>query len=48
MYKALDGQQDRRNWRQALLEELDGWLRLFPEVANKNKGRLAFGSAANA
>ena len=50
MYKALDsgGQQDRRNWRQALLEVLDGWLRLFPEVASKNKGRLSFGSATHA
>ena len=44
MYKALDGQQqDRRNWRPALLEVLDGWLHLFPEVANKNKGRISFG-----
>ena len=28
MCKALDGHQDRRNWRPALLEVLDGWLRL--------------------
>ena len=27
MYKALDGQQDRRKWRLALLEALNGWLR---------------------
>ena len=43
MYKAFDGQQDRRNWRLLLLEALDGWLRLFPEVASKNKGRLRLG-----
>ena len=48
MYKALDGQQDRRNWRQGLLEVLDGWLRLFPEVASQNKGRLSFGSPSDA
>ena len=48
MYKALDGQQDRKNWRQGLLEVLDGGLRLFPEVAIKNKGRLLFGSATHA
>ena len=45
MYKALDGQQDRRNWRPALVEVLDGLLRLFPDVASKRKGRLSFGSA---
>ena len=39
MYKALDGQHDRRNWRLRLLEVLDRWLR---EDANKNKGRLSF------
>ena len=43
MYKAFDGQQDRKNWRLLLLEALDGWLRLFPEVASKNKGRLRLG-----
>ena len=48
MYKALDGQQDRRNWRPSLLEVLDGWLRIFPEVASKNKGGLSFGSAPHA
>ena len=37
MYKALDGQQDRRNWRLALLEVLDGWKRLFPEAASNLK-----------
>ena len=25
---------------------LDGWLRLFPEVASKRKGRLLFGPDA--
>ena len=31
MYKALDGQQDRRYWpAPALLDVLEGWLRLFP------------------
>ena len=43
MYKAFDGQQGRRNWRLALLEVLDRWLRLFPEVASKNKGKLRLG-----
>ena len=35
IYKALDGQQDRRNCSPALLEVLDVWLRLFAEVASK-------------
>ena len=50
MYKALDGQQDQRNWRPwpALHEMLDGWLSIFPKVASKNKGRLSFGSATHA
>ena len=48
MYKALDGQQDRRNWRLGLLEGLDGWLRMFSEVASKRNGRLLFGSATHA
>ena len=48
MYKALDKKQDRRNWRPALLEVLNGWLRMFPEAASKNKGRLSFGSATHA
>ena len=43
MYKALDGQQDWRNWRQALLEVLDWWLRLFPEVASKDKAGFRLG-----
>ena len=46
MYK--DEQEDRRNWRPALLEVLDGWLRLFPEVSSKKKGRLSFGPASDA
>ena len=33
MYKALNGQQDRRNWRLALLEVQEGWLRMFPGVS---------------
>ena len=41
-------QARRRNWRQALLEVLDGWLCMFSEVASKNKGRLSFGSATHA
>ena len=45
MYKALDGHQDRRNWRLALVEVLDGWLHLFLDVSSKRKGRLSFGSA---
>ena len=48
MYKAPDGQQDRRNGRPALLEGLDGWLCLFPEVAGKRKGWLSFGSSTDA
>ena len=48
MYKALDGQQDRKNWRQALLEVLDWWLYLFPEFASKNKDMLSIGSATHA
>ena len=46
MYRALDGQQDRIDGRPELLEVLDGWLHIFPEVASMNKGRLSFGSAA--
>ena len=45
MYKALYGQQDRKNWWPALFEVLDGWLRLFAQVASKRKVRLSFGSA---
>ena len=37
MFKALHGQQDRRNWRPVPLEMLDGWLHLFPEVSSKNE-----------
>ena len=48
MDKALDGQKDRRNWKLALLEVLGGWLRLFPKVVSKNRGRLSFGSATHA
>ena len=48
MYKTLNGQEDRENWRQALLEVLDRWLRLFPEVPSKKKGRLSIGSATDA
>ena len=48
MYKALYGQQDRRNWRPELLEVLDGWLHIFPKVASKRKGRLSFGSSTDA
>ena len=48
MYKSLDGHQDQRNWRPALLEVLDRWLRMFPEVASKRKCMLLFGSSANA
>ena len=48
MYKTLDGQQDRRNWKPPLLEVLDGLLRLFPKVASKRRGRLSFGSLTDA
>ena len=48
MYRAVDGLQDRRNWRQGLLEVLDGWLRLFPDVACKRNGRLSLGFAPDA
>ena len=33
---------------QILLEVLDGWLRIIPEVASKNKGRLSFWSTTRA
>ena len=45
MYKALDRQQERRNWRPTLLEVLEGRLCLIPEVACKRKGRFTLGSA---
>ena len=48
MYKAHNGQQDRSNWRQALFQVLDRWLRIFPEAASKNKGMLSFGSTTHA
>ena len=51
MYKALEltnRQQDHIDWRLALLEVLDVWLRLFPEVASKMKGRLSFRFATDA
>ena len=48
MYFAHHGQQDRRNWRPALREVLDGWLRMFPEVPSKRKCRLSFGSSTDA
>ena len=38
---ASDGQKGRRNWEPALLEFLDRWLRLFPEIASMNKGRFS-------
>ena len=47
-YKALEGQQDRRNWRPALLEVLAEWLCMFPKVASKRKGRLSFGTSTDA
>ena len=45
MYKALEltnRQQDQINWRRALLEVLDVWLRLFPEPGCKQNEGQAF------
>ena len=47
VYKALNGQQDWRNWRPALLEVLDGWLSLlkscFPRFQARGRADFRLG-----
>ena len=43
MYKALDGLQDRRNWRSALFEVLDRWLRGFQMLQARGKAGFRLG-----
>ena len=49
LYKALDGKERRRAWRQALLKVLRSWLERFPDcvtqsTVNKKKCRHSLGS----
>ncbi len=44
IYKALDGQNVRRDWRPVLAAVLKQWLTQFPESASRRRGRLSSGT----
>ena len=44
LYKALDGQDGRRDWRTPLLDVMQEWLCRFPECASKRQGRPSYGA----
>ncbi len=41
IYKALDRQDGRRDWRPVLADVLKQWLTQFPESASKRSGTLS-------